>query len=161
MAEPSAYSLSTLLSDLTGCKVSVTQASVPPPTKNKQMFGIYKLVNSDAPIIVQADLALLASMAGVLVGLPDTAVKERLVAPELDELLRDAVHELLNIVSTDVSIEGRAVFLRMTPDPAYVDGAAGLLLRKPGRRHYFTVQVDGYQGGRLAIFSPLLIPVLV
>jgi len=155
MTEPSAYAISTLLTDLIGRKVSVAQASTPDETKTKQMFGVYQVVSSQRPIVLKADLVLLVSMAGVLVGLPDSAVKERLAAPTLDELIRDAMHELLNILSTVVSVEGRAVFNKMLPNAAYVDGAAGLVLKKPGRRTFFTVEVEGYQGGHLSIFSSL------
>jgi hypothetical protein len=37
-----------------------------------------------------------------------------------------------------------------------VDGAAAAVLLKPGHRSYFNVTVEGYQGGRFSIFSPLL-----
>jgi hypothetical protein len=155
MTEPSAYAISTLLTDLIGRKVSVAQASTPEETKGKQMFGVYQVVSSCAPIVLKADLVLLVSMAGVLVGLPDSAVKERLAAPALDELIRDAMHELLNILSTVVSVEGRAIFNKMLPNAAYVDGPAGVVLKKPSRRSFFTVEVEGYEGGHLSIFSSL------
>jgi hypothetical protein len=153
MSEPSAYAIATLLTDLIGRKVLVSVENGPSVTKAKQIFGVYKLVESEAPIVLQADLTLVASMAGVLVGLPDSAVKEHLAAPALNELLRDAAHEVLNIFSTLISMEGRAVFLKMLPNAAYVDGAAGAVLRKPPRRFYFTVQVEGYDGGRLSIYA--------
>jgi hypothetical protein len=46
----------------------------------------------------------------------------------------------------------------MVDNPAYVDGAAGALLKKPDRKSYFNVLVDGYQGGKftiLAQFTPV------
>jgi len=105
--------------------------------------------------VLKADLIPLAVMAGVLVGVPDSAVKERLGAPALDELMRDAMHELLNILSTVVSVEGRTIFNKMLPNAAYVDGPVGVVLKKPSRRTFFTVGVDGYQGGYLSILSSL------
>jgi len=155
MAKPSAYAIAALLTDLIGRKVTVAQASAPPETKTKQIFGIYEVVASQAPIVLKADLVLLASMAGALVGLPDSAVKECLAAPALDELMRDAMHELLNILSTVVSVEGRTIFNKMVPNAAYVDGPAGVVLKKPSRSSFFTVEVDGYQGGHLSILSAL------
>jgi len=89
-----------------------------------------------------------------MVGLPDSAVKEHLAVSPIEELLRDAIHEVLNIASTVVTNEGRPVFTRMVVDPALIDGAAGKLFKKPDRRTYFNVLVDGYQGGKFTIFAP-------
>jgi hypothetical protein len=61
----------------------------------------------------------------VLVGLPDPTVKERLGASPIEELLRDAIYEVLNIASTIFTSEDRAVFSKMMTDQASIDGAAG------------------------------------
>jgi hypothetical protein len=97
---------------------------------------------------------LLGSLAGVMVGLPDSAVKACLAVSPVEELLRDAIHEVLNIASTVVTNEGRAVFTRMVADTAFIDGAAEKLFKKPDRRTYFNVLVDGYQGGKFTIYAP-------
>jgi hypothetical protein len=85
--------------------------------------------------------------------LPDSAVKEHLAVSPIEELLRDAIHEVLNVASTVVTTEGRAVFTKMVGDPALIDGTAGKLLKKPDHRSYFNVLVDGYQGGKFTIFA--------
>jgi hypothetical protein len=153
MPEPTPYALSKHLTDLIGRKVTFTQTVVSPETKIKQMYGIYRVLPDDTAIVVKADLPLLGSLGGVLVGLPDAAVKEHLAATPVEELLRDAIHEVLNITSTVVTNEGRAVFVKMLADPVLIDGAAGKMLKKPDRKHYFNVLVDGYQGGKFTIFS--------
>jgi hypothetical protein len=153
MSEPTPYAFSKLLSDLVGRKVTFTQTTVSPETKIKQMYAIYTVLPHETAIVVKADLPLLGSLGGVLVGLPDSAVKEHLAATPVEELLRDAIHEVLNITSTAVTTEGRAVFVKMMADPILIDGAAGKVLKKPDRRSYFNVVVDGYQGGKFTIFS--------
>ena len=153
MSEPTPYALSKLLTDLIGRKVTFTQTVVAPETKIKQMYGIYTVLPHETAIVVKADLPLLGSLGGVLVGLPDSTVKEHLAATPVEELLRDAIHEVLNISSTVVTNEGRAVFVKMISDPILIDGAAGKLLKKPDRRSYFNVLVDGYQGGKFTILS--------
>lgn len=153
MSEPTPYALSKHLTDLIGRKVTFTQTTVSPETKIKQMYGIYTVLPHETAIVVKADLPLLGSLGGVLVGLPDAGVKEHLAATPVEELLRDAIHEVLNITSTVVTNEGRAVFVRMIADPVLIDGAAGKVLKKPDRRSYFNVVVDGYQGGKFTIFS--------
>ncbi len=153
MSEPTPFALSKLFTDLTGRKVTFAQTAAAPETKIKQMYGIYTVLPYEAAIVVKADLPLLGSLGGILVGLPDSVVKEHLAASPVEELLRDAIHEVLNISSTVVTNEGRAVFVKMMADPILIDGAAGLVLKKPDRRSYFNVTVDGYQGGKLTIFS--------
>ncbi len=153
MSEPTPYALSKHLTGLIGRKVTFTQTVVAPETKIKQMYGIYTVLPHETAIVVKADLPLLGSLGGVLVGLPDSAIKEHLAATPVEELLRDAIHEVLNVTSTVVTTEGRAVFVKMIADPILIDGAAGKVLKKPDHRSYFNVTVDGYQGGKFTIFS--------
>jgi hypothetical protein len=124
---------------------------------SKTMRGIVqraiRQAGFETAVVVKADLPLLGALAGVLVGLPDSAVKERLAVSPIEELLRDAIYEVLNIASTVVTTEGRAVFTKMLADPGLIDGNAGKLLKKPDHRSYFNVLVDGYQGGKCTIFS--------
>jgi hypothetical protein len=153
MSEPTPFALSHLFTQLIGRKVTFAQTTVAPETKIKQMYGIYNVFPHETAIVVKTDLPLLGSMAGVLVGLPDSAVKEHLAASPIEELLRDAINEVLNVASAVVTTEGRAVFTKMVENPTMIDGTAGKLLKKPDHRSYFNVLVDGYQGGKFTIFS--------
>jgi hypothetical protein len=156
MAEPSPYILSKCFSQLTGRKVSFVQSTIALDAKIKQIYGVYTLLPHESAIVVKADLPLLGSFAGALVGLPDQMVKEHLKVSPVEELLRDAISEVLNIASAAITTEGRAVFIKMVTDPTYVDGPAGKVLSKPFQRSYFTVSIDGYQGGRFTILSPFV-----
>jgi hypothetical protein len=153
MSEPTPFSLSQLFSQLIGRKVTFTQTTVAAETKVKQIYGIYNVLPHDTAIVVKVDLPLLGSFGGVLVGLPDAAVKEHLAMNPMEELLRDAISEVLNIASAAITTEGRAIFTKMVDSPTYIDGAAGTLMKKPDRRSYFNVLVDGYQGGKFTIFT--------
>ena len=153
MSEPTPFALSKLFTELIGRKVTFTQTTAAAETKVKQMYGIYTVLPHETAIVVKSDLPLLGSLAGVLVGLPDAAVKEHLAATPVEELLRDAIHEVLNITSAVISHEGRAVFVKMVTDPVLIDGAAGKVFKKPDHRSYFNVLVDGYQGGKFTIFA--------
>ncbi len=154
MSEPTPFGLSRLFSQLTGRKVTFSQAPAGPDTKIRQVYAIYHVLPDDIAVVVKTDLVLIGSLAGVLVGLPDAAVKDRIGILPLEELLRDAIHEVLNIASAAVSTEGRAIFTKMVMDPAYIDGAAEEVFKKPHHKSYFNVVVDGYQGGKFSIFSP-------
>jgi hypothetical protein len=121
--------------------------------KIKQVFAIYNILPQEVALVVRADLALLGSIGGALVGLPDAAVKEHIRATPMDELMRDAISEVLNIAAASVTTEGRGVFVKMVTDPVYIDGAAEKAFKEPFRKNYFAVQVEGYQGGKFAILS--------
>lgn len=156
MPEPSAYILSRCLTGLIGRKVTFVTTTFALDGKNKQIFGVYGLLPAGLAVVVKADLVLLGSIAGALVGLPDPVVQEHLKVWPPDELLRDAISEVLNVVSAAITLEGRAVFEKMVTDPSYVDGVAGKILKEPFRRNYFTVTVEGYPGGRFSIFAPFV-----
>jgi hypothetical protein len=153
MSEPTPFSLSQLFSQLIGRKVTFTQTTAAPESKIKQMYGIYNVLPHNTSMVVKADLPLLGSFGGTLVGLPDAAVKEHLAKTPMEELLRDAVAEVLNIASAAITTEGRAIFIKMVDSPAYIDGPPGVMFKKPDRRSYFNVQVEGYQGGLFTIFA--------
>ena len=157
MAEATPFVLSRLFSQLIGRKVTFVQTPLAPPdTKIKQIYGIYNLLPHATAILVKADLPLMGSLGGALVGLPDPAVKEHLRQTPLEELLRDAINEVMNIASAAITSEGRAVFTKMVFDPAYIEGAAEKVYAKPDRRSYFNVQIDGYQGGKFNILSQIV-----
>ena len=105
MSEPTPYALSKHFTELIGRKVTFTQTTAAAETKIKQMYGIYTVLPGETAIVVKTDLPLLGSLAGVLVGLPDSSVKEHLAVTPIEELLRDAIHEVLNIASAVVTTE--------------------------------------------------------
>jgi hypothetical protein len=155
MAEPTTYSLSRRFSQLIGRKVTFSQTTFALDSKIKQMYGIYTVLPHGTFVIVKADLPLLGSFAGSLVGLPDNVVREHLAVSPIEELLRDAIYEVLNIASAAVASDGRPVFTKMVTDPAYIDGQAGKVFKKPDHRSYFNVLVENYQGGKFAILSQM------
>ena len=153
MSQPTPFALSQLFSQLIGRKTTFVQAVLAADTKIEQIYAIYNVLPHSTAIVVKADLPLLGSFAGLLVGLPDTAVTEKLSAKPIDELLRDAIYEVLNIASAVVTEEGRAVLSKLEYNPTYIDGDAGKVLKKPDHRSYFNVTVEGYRGGKFSIFS--------
>jgi len=155
MSEPTAYAMTQLFSQLIGRNISFALANNSPSTNVKQMFGLYRVLPQETAIVVKADLPLLGSFAGALVGLQDDGVKEQLKENPLGELLRDAIHEVLNIASAVVTNEGRAVFKKMATDPVYFDDFDSRLLEKPDRKTSFDVLIDGCREGKFTIFAQL------
>ena len=155
MAEPKPFTIAKLFTDLTGQNVNFTQLLKAPITKAPQAFGIYLIKPTDSTRIVQVDLPLLGAFGGALLGLPSQTVKERLAAPTLDEPLRDAIHEVLNVASTIVSIDDRAVFQTMHFGADSLPAGISDSLKNPAFRSYFTVVMNGYEGGAFSIFAPI------
>jgi len=153
MAEPTPFALSRRFSQLIGRTVTFVQTTTEPLTNVKQLYGIYTVLPYETAIIVRADLTLLGSFAGALVGFPDCVVREHLRVTPMEELLRDAIYEVFNIASAAITTDGRAVFTKMVTDPAYIDSAAGIAFARPARRNYFNVSIDGYQGGRFTALA--------
>jgi hypothetical protein len=153
MSQPTPFALSQRFSQLVGRAVTFRLVTTGPDPKTKKVYGIYSVLPQETPVVVQAELCLLGSFAGSLVGLPDKVVKEHLLKMPIQEILLDAIHEVLNIASATVSDEGRVVFKKMVTDAAYIEGAAAKMFRRPDLRSYFAVDVEGYQGGRFSIFA--------
>ncbi len=155
MTEPTPYALSHLFSDLVGRGVTFTLAPKPPVTKARTIYGVYGMVPSDRAIVVKADLPMLGSLAGALLGLPDDTATERALQTPMDESVRDAMHEILNIASTALSTDGRVVLKHMAADPVYCTGDAADVLNRPDQKSNYQVTIDGGSGGVFTILSRL------
>ncbi len=151
MAPTTAYALSTMLSQLTGREVGFALKLRPSPTKERAVYGVYTTLPKDTALVVKADLALLGSFAGALVMLPNNEVTGRIKTLPLEEVLRDAVHEVLNVTSSCLSGEGRVVFKTMHFDENVMSQAALDVLRKPALTSCFDVTVKGYTGGQFTV----------
>jgi hypothetical protein len=84
---------------------------------------------------------------------PET-VKERVAEAKLDEALRDALHEVMNIASRIVTVEHRGVFKGMFGDPGQMPPDARSTLREPCYSSHYKVTVDGYEGGGFSLLAP-------
>lgn len=151
MPEPNMLALSRLMTDLVNTPVTFKPARAGALPSAGQIFGTYTIVPENIALVVQADYMLLASLAASLTGMSRSAIGEHM--DPMSEVMRDAIHEILNIGSTAVVVSGRAVFQSMTADRSKVDGAAGAVLRAPHHSTFFDVTVDQYRGGRFTIFS--------
>ncbi len=155
MAEPKPFTIAELFTGLTGRAVNVTQVIKPPSRQASQAYGTYMIKPMDTTRIIQLDLPLLGSLGGSLLGLPAATLKERLTSPPSDEPLLDAMHEVLNVASTIVSTENRAVFQTMHLDTLEVPKELLESLKNPAFRSYFDVTITGYEGGAFSILAPI------
>lgn len=153
MTEPTALSLSQLFSQLTDCHVSFTYAQNASPGKAPVLFAVYEQAEERVPIIVRAEVAMVATLAGALLGMPeDTAIQRALLRP-VDEPVRDAMYEVLNIGSTPLCTEGRVVFQEMVFDPREIAGGAAGLLQNAAHKSTYRVTINSTERGVYTLLS--------
>lgn len=153
MAEPTPLLLSRQFTGLVNRKVSFAVTKPFTPANVDQVFGVYTVFPAKTTLVVRADLALFGSLAGALVGLPDAEVKTRLKGGLGDELLGDAMKEVFNVSSAVLTGDGRAHFNQMVTKSVYLSPEAAKTMDSAMRRSCFNVDLEGYQGGRFAIFE--------
>ena len=153
MTEPKPYDISKLFSGLVGRDVSFAHTLHPAETKAKKIYGIYAEVLTNKAIVVKSDLPLLAILGGALLGLPGDTSLERATQTPMDEFMRDAIHELLNVGSSALSTDRRVTFTRFVMDSVLCDGDATDVLQKPDLKSSFNVSVDGQAHGTFTILS--------
>ena len=154
MAEPSSTSMATLFSDLIGRRVTFRGQLNAPPVIGKQIYCVYLIKPMDSYRVIMADLSLLSSFAGALIGLSPEMIKEKVAQPTLDESLKDALCEVMNIASRIVSSEHRGVFKDMYGDAGQMPIGARNTVRDPCYSSYYDVAIDGYEGGAFSLLAP-------
>lgn len=156
MANSTPFELSQLYSNLIDRRVSVVDASDRNATANRKSYASYDVVDRGTKIVLQIDFDLLGSLGGALAGMPDSIIRQNLKSETVNETLRDAMHEILNISSAVITTEGRAVLRAME-----LDEAKGRVLVKNFKQsvayaaNRYEATIPNYTGGQLDIFLPL------
>ena len=153
MKELTAFSLSQFFTALAGSPVSFSLAVNAPDPKVPCMYGVYSVLPENSPLVLRIGLKSLAVLGGALLGLPTESAIERVLATPLDEPLRDAMHEVLNIASTAIGGEARVVFKRMFLDRTSVPPEATTVMSKPSLRSSFRLAVGGVEAEMVTLFQ--------
>jgi hypothetical protein len=154
MSEPSSAAMATLFSDLIGRPVNFSGQLNALPTNRNQIYCVYLIKPMDSYRVIKADLSLLSSFAGALIGLSPEAIQERVEEATVDESLKDALGEVMNIASRIVTLEHRGVFKGMYGDPSQMPPGARSTLRDPCYSSHYKVTIDGYEGGAFSLLAP-------
>ena len=143
MAEPTPLSLSQFFSELTGRHVNFALAVNPPASKAKLLYGAYTVQPEGRPLLLKIAAKTLGLLGGSLLGMPEDTSIERAQETPLNDPLRDAMHEVLNIASTAIMDNNRVVFQSMARDLTSLPSKVGQLERNYTRRNAYKVTVDG------------------
>jgi hypothetical protein len=154
MADASSASMGTLFTDLLGRRVNFSEQSYATPPTGPQLYCLYLIMPMESYRIIKADLSLLSSFAGALIGLSPETIKERVEESELNETLRDALMEVMNIASRIVTLEHRGIFKGMFGDLGQLPLDARNTVRDSCSSSFFKVSIEGYEGGAFSLLAP-------
>jgi len=158
MMGPEVHSLSRHFTNLVGRDVKFTKSTIAPDRGVRWIYAIYEVTpvadpTGRRPMVIKASLELLGSLAGSLVGLPKEEVTRHLMNAPLEELMRDAIYEILNVASGVIANNSRAVLIGMSVASDDVKGDAALVLTSPAYRADFNVVVQDYSGGQFVVMG--------
>jgi hypothetical protein len=154
MSDISPVAMSRLFTSLVGRDVRFAPLSaVPAESKSRQLYVTYSVLPDKEPLLVKTDLPLFGAMAGALVGLPYDSAIARAEETPMPELIRDAIHEVLNVASRGLSKDERVLLKGMAQDPVYLDGDVLRILKKPELTTYFKVTLANEIHGLFSILS--------
>jgi hypothetical protein len=149
---PSRHSVRTLVEDLVGRDVDLTDSD-PLPQASTNVVAVYvnDKVNMSAVIVTDLDLA--AGMGGALGMLPIGGVEDAIEDGELPELMRDNCYEVLNVLAAVFNVgEAQHVRLYQMFGPGDdVPADVRQLAYAVGGRMDVTLDITGYGSGRLSV----------
>lgn len=154
MKLPLPLTLTNLIGDLIDQRVTSKAATAIPPDPRKQIAATYRNDAGELSAVAFCDLAVGGSLGAALTMVPVGRVDECLKAGRLDDVLRENLHEVFNVLSAAFPMSGspRVVLteLRCQEAPA-ADVAA--LLAKPTGRLDLDLAVNGYRSGKFALLA--------
>ena len=158
MIGPDTLTLSKHFTYLVGREVKFTKAPPAPGSGQRWVYASYDVIPANDPtatksLVIKADLELLGALAGSLVGLPSEQVELHLSHTPLEELMRDAISEILNVASGAIAPDSRVVLAGVAMNSNDVKDDAAHLLASPSLKVEFNVVVQGYNGGRFIVLG--------
>lgn len=149
---PSRHAVRTLLEDLTGRPIELVDGE-PPAPKNTNVVGVYVTDNLKMTAVSVFDLECAARLAGALGMLPKGGVEDAIEERDLQGMLLDCAHEVLNVLSAVFNV-GNAPHVRLyhmygprDEVPPDVASFAAMF----GARMDVNLSIGGYGDGQMAI----------
>jgi hypothetical protein len=153
MPDATELRLSHLFTKMLGRDVKFNRIETRTESAAKQIYFVYNRFDQEVELVVKGDLPLLASFAGAFLGFQDSDVQSRISSSELDDVLKDAIFEILNMASSAVSHHGPAILSKMATSFDEIGKEAESMVASPHKREVYNVAVEGYKGGRLTVLS--------
>jgi len=149
---PSRHALRVLLEDLTGRPIDLTDGD-PPPAKSTNVVGVYVTDNLKMTAVAVLDLEGAARLAGALGMIPKGGVEDAIEDRDLEGMLLDCAHEVLNVLSAVFNV-GNAPHVRlyqMYGPRDVVPADVASLAATVGARMDVNLSIGGYGSGLMAV----------
>jgi hypothetical protein len=149
---PSRHAVRVLLEDLVGRPVDLTD-SEPPAPKSTNVVGVYVTDNLRMTAVAVLDLEAATRLAGALGMIPRGGVQDAIEGRDLQGMLLDCAHEVLNVLSAVFNV-GRAPHVRlyqMYGPGDVVPSDAAALAAAVGARMDVSLSVGGYGTGLMSV----------
>ncbi len=151
---PTALTMTNLVGDLIGQQVTAKATTVQRLDPTRHVAAAYRDESGELLAVAMCDVAVGASFAAALSMVPASRVDDCVRDCRLDDILRENLHEVFNVLSAAFPMSGgpRVVLheMRCRQAPS-VDVAA--VLAKPGIRLDLEIAVAGYRSGKFALLA--------
>lgn len=149
---PSRKAVRVLLEDLTGRPITMTDGE-PPAAKSTNVVGVYVTDGLKMTAVCVLDLEGAARLAGALGMLPKGGVEDAIEERDLEGMLLDCAHEVLNVLAAAFNV-GNAPHVRLYQlygprDVVPPDVAS--LAANVGARMDVSLSIGGYGNGQMAV----------
>lgn len=153
---PARTSIRDLLTDLLGCKVSVTDG----PRQQldpgrKAQLAVYRFDDGELAALCVADHDLACSAGAAIADLPPEDVVEARNSGELEGDLSEFYRETVNVLSRLLNTPEtpHVVLEQVHPVPGQVPSDVASMAVAPGLRVDLAVAVEGYGGGAMTLLG--------
>jgi hypothetical protein len=149
---PSRHAVRVLLEDLTGRPIELVDAE-PPAPKSTNVVAVYVTDQLKMSAVAVLDLEGAAWLAGALGMIPKGGVQEAIDERDLQGMLLDCAHEVLNVLSAVFNV-GQAPHVRlyqMYGPNDVVPGDAASLAAAVGARMDVSLSIGGYGSGLMSV----------
>jgi hypothetical protein len=151
---PPPSTLTNLIGDLIGQRVTSKASPASRPDPRKHVAATYRNEAGDLVAVAVCDLPIAASFAAALTMVPAVRVDECVKDGRLDDILRENLHEVFNVLSAAFPMSGapRVVLHDMR---CHEDAPAdlGAVLTSPSSRVDLEISVGGYRSGKFVLLA--------
>lgn len=154
MKLPPALTLTNLITDLVGQRVTSKASAAARPDPKKQFAATYRNEGGDLVAVAVCDVPVGASLAAALTMVPANRVDDCVKDGRVDTVLRENLHEVFNVLSAAFPMCGAPrVVLRELRCQEDAPAEIGAVLAKPSSRLDLELSVSGYRSGKFALLA--------
>lgn len=153
---PQPPDVASTLSDLLGKSVVVKRATAPlqPGPRVPVTVAVYGTEPDEPRILWVCNLAIGCALGAALSLIPAGVAAESARRGQMEEGLRENLHEVMNVAATVLSSSGnRMVLQSLHVPPTPLPAGVARIVARPARRLNLELTVPGYPPGKVALLT--------